>query len=537
MSERPGTTIDPVATGLRRPSTACQPEGADRRDPARAWLVPWLWGTLAAAAAIYQGYNLWIGLHADDTNHLESTLILIVARRLRDGFGTIYGPFSGANPLVLIHAPLYYRLATAGAWGLARLGFNPTTAAMAAGRGLSALGMAGTLAAAWRLARADGATRRAGAWAALLVAAAPVFGSFPATVRPDTLALAFQTAGVALAMGWICGGCRSARDLMAAYACFGLAVGARQNFVVSAALTSAFVAVEVIRGRARIGAVAAAHALAAAIVVGYYALEQAATGGRMAHAVFEVAGELRRFNYASWAQVGKVAIEVAKESLGLIALAGAAVVAAPRRAAGSRLDGMLWVLLLGESAATAWLCLNSTGSWVNYAMPPILYAAALAARAVDRAIGGSGLPAWRLAPIVAAGMILLATDCRYVAISARSRLEEADRLASLFADPAVAGRPASARYFVARPHYNRQFGRADLAHDDWLYTAFERASAAEPRSGWLRDALLTGPVEVVIVAGEEYRDPERVEGLRESLTALGYCEVGQHGLYRVWERP
>ena len=535
MSQRPGATSDRATT---RPLRPVSPERDEDRSPtARAWLVPWLWGALAAAAAIYQAYNLWIGLHADDTNHLESLLILIVARELRDGVGSLYGPFSGANPLVLIHAPLYYRLAAAGAWVLARMGADPTTAAIAAGRGLSALGMVGTLAAAWRLARADGSARRAGAWAALLIAAAPVFGSFSATVRPDTVAIAFQTAGVALAMGWICGDRRSAATLLAAYLLFGLAVGARQNFVVSAGITSAFLVIEVARGRARLGAIVAAHALGAAVVVGYFALEQAMTGGQMARSVFTLAGELRRYNYASWAQVSRVSIEVGKESLGLVALAGACVVASPRRAAGSGLDGMLWALVLGESAVTVWLCLNSTGSWVNYAMPPVLYAAVLAARSLDRVIGAGGLPAWRLAPIVAAGMMLVMVDCRYVAISARSRLEEADRLDSLFADPAVSGVPKSARYFVARPHYNRQFGRVELAHDDWLYTSYERASAAEPRTAWLREALLSGPVTVVIVALEEHRDPERVEGLRESLPALGYREVGQHGNYRVWTRP
>jgi len=535
MSDRPGTTSGRAAIfppRLARPDRA-SPAG----NPARTWLVPWLWGTLAAAAVIYQGYNLWIGLHADDTNHLESLLILIVARQLRDGIATLYGPFSGANPLVLIHAPLYYRLAAAVGWMLTRLGYDSTTAAIAAGRGLSALAMIGALAAAWRLTRADGAARRAGAWAALLIAAAPVFGSFSATVRPDTLAIALQTAGVALAMGWICGTRRSAGTLLAAYALFGLGIGVRQNFVISAAITSAFLAVEVARGRARLGPIVAAHALGAAIVVGYYALEQTWTGGQMARSVFALAGELRKFNHASWAQVLKVAIEVAKESIGLIALAAACVVVAPRRAAGSRLDGMLGTLLVVESAVTAWLCLNSTGSWVNYAMPPILYAAVLAARSLDRVIGAGGLPTWRVAPIVAGGILLVMIDCRYVAISARSRLEEAARLESLFADPAVAGHPPSARYFVARPHYNRQFGRVDLAHDDWLYTSYERASAAEPRAVWLRDALLTGPVKVVIVALEEYRDPERVEGLRDSLPALGYREVGQHGLYRVWTRP
>src|SRR4051812_49291063 len=106
-------------------------------------LRPWITGMLAASAAAYLGYHLAIGLGADDTNHLETPLALAVARQLDDGPGSLYGPFSGSNPLVLIHAPLYYRLAALGAWPLARLGVEATAAALISGRLLALLGLVG----------------------------------------------------------------------------------------------------------------------------------------------------------------------------------------------------------------------------------------------------------------------------------------------------------------------------------------------------------------------------------------------------------
>src|SRR3954463_16570847 len=96
---------------------------------------------LLVAAAVYQGYHAWIAFDPDDTNHLETPLVLAVAREISDGPSTLYGPFSGSDPLVLIHAPLYYRLAALGAWPLARAGVTPITASLISGRAISCLGM------------------------------------------------------------------------------------------------------------------------------------------------------------------------------------------------------------------------------------------------------------------------------------------------------------------------------------------------------------------------------------------------------------
>ena len=60
---------------------------------------------------------------------------------------------ASGNPLVLIHPPLYYRLAALCAWPLARAGIRPETAALIAGRTISLSGWAATLAGAFFLAR------------------------------------------------------------------------------------------------------------------------------------------------------------------------------------------------------------------------------------------------------------------------------------------------------------------------------------------------------------------------------------------------
>ncbi len=491
---------------------------------------------LAASAVVYQGWNLLIALGRDDTNHLETTLQLILARAVREGPGDLYGPFSAANPLVLIHAPLYYRLAGLLTNLLAKLGLDPLLAAMAGGRTTSALGMLGVLAATWALARCDGAPKRAGLWAALLVAGAPIFGSFPATIRPDVVALAFQTAGVALANRWLEADRRRLVPLLAAFSAFALGQATKQSYVVTPALTSAFLLIAAVRGRARFLPILAGIALMVLIAAGEFGLEQWLTRGQMRLAVYEVSGQLRRIQYAGWAQLRAVAFEVAKESAGLIVLGLAAAVGWSRRQAGRTTDGRLWAYLVVETALAGWLTVNSTGSWVNYAMPPVVYGSALVARGLDRS-WAAALGGWRRATLVAAGLLALAVDVRYVAISARNREVEAARLRELFADPAVAAHPPVERYFVARPQYNRLYGRVGLAHDDWLYTAYELAGAAAPRSEWLKAAIASGPIRVVIVAREPHRDPQRVEGTATRLPALGYRKVSNYDLYDVWVRP
>ena len=77
-------------------------------------------GLIAASALVYSGYHVIIAFDRNDTNHLETPLLLALERQLKDGSSTLFGPFSARDPLVLIHAPLYYRIAGVGARGLAR---------------------------------------------------------------------------------------------------------------------------------------------------------------------------------------------------------------------------------------------------------------------------------------------------------------------------------------------------------------------------------------------------------------------------------
>ena len=161
----------------------------------------WVTGILLAAAAVAVDVRVFTWLFvSEDTEPLESPLMLSVARQLLRGPRELYGPFGRLNPLVIIHAPLYYHLAALLAWPLYRAGLDPVTAALAAGRSLSLLGLVWTIAMAYRLARFDGGPPRVGWWAALLIAASPAVGVMPYTVRPDMLGVALQTTGVFLVL-------------------------------------------------------------------------------------------------------------------------------------------------------------------------------------------------------------------------------------------------------------------------------------------------------------------------------------------------
>ena len=180
---------------------------ADRGNRRRVRAVAaWITTVLAASGIAFLGFRLLMSLGEEDADLYESPLILSVARQLVAGPGELYGPFGGNNPLVLIHAPLYYRLAALGAWPLARAGLHPVDGARIAGRSLSALGLLATLAAAYSLSRMEGMSRRAGWWSMLLIAASPVLAGQPFAVRPDMVGVALQTAGVLLVLsapgGW-----------------------------------------------------------------------------------------------------------------------------------------------------------------------------------------------------------------------------------------------------------------------------------------------------------------------------------------------
>ena len=164
------------------------------RRPNR-WLTAWITTALCLGACTFLPW-LRMAIEREDVEASESPLMLAVARQLTHRPSELYGPYGGHNPLVLIHPPLYYRLAALCAWPMTRAGLDAETAAHVAGRSLSLLGWTAMLAGAFFLARLQGAPPVAGWWAGLLAAATPVYGGLPFEVRPDMVAVAFQTWGV-----------------------------------------------------------------------------------------------------------------------------------------------------------------------------------------------------------------------------------------------------------------------------------------------------------------------------------------------------
>ncbi len=199
---------------------ASRPPATARR--AHFWASGWITGVLAIGAGVL-GFWVSIALRQEDTEALESPLVLAVARQLEEGPWRLYGPYDARNRLVLIHAPLYYHLAALAAWPLARAGLDPILASLVAGRSLSVLGLLATLAAAYGLARLDGAPRRVGWWAILLFAATPIHGGVVFEVRPDMLGVALQTLGVLLVLSALRIERHRHATILTAFAAFGLA--------------------------------------------------------------------------------------------------------------------------------------------------------------------------------------------------------------------------------------------------------------------------------------------------------------------------
>jgi hypothetical protein len=543
---------------------------------------------LALAAAVFLSFRLGLALGREDTDTSESPLMLSVARQLIAGPWELYGPFHEHNHLVLIHAPLYYRLAALLAWPLARAGLDVVSAARIAGRSLSMLGLLTTLAAAYRLAQLDGAPRRAGGWAVLLIAAAPVLASQPYAVRPDMLGVALQTLGVLLVLSALESPRPAAARLAAAYAAFGLALCVKQHFVVAPAISTGLLMGACWRGRLAWRRIERSVVLGVGIVVVVYGFEEILTGGRMWQSVFVAAGSVGRVHPADWLHVATVGLAVIGKSAGLIVLlgsaglatvavrpglarwtfaAGAGLVGATVALLGlqlivvdpwitgplvvgvlaiasliipacaglerssfatGRCDHALWTYVLGEVALMLVLCRISTGAWINYATLAVVLAGVLTARALARALEG----AVGLRPVVPVAMAVLAVlsaalmDIKEVA--SRRRVESAV-LAGIFAH---VGRSPSAYFFADRPGLNRVQGRLDLVYDDWLYPVFESLDLAEPRSRWLRQAISSGPVRVLVMTS----DSPRLDGILETLPALGYLTAFRVGSFLVWTR-
>lgn len=504
--------------------------------PSRFHRVPWVLLTLAALALA--GFNVWIGCDPDDTENLETTRVLAAAHQFTQGLGSLYGPYSGTNPSVLIQAPLYYRLTGLAAWPLVASGMDPVWACFASGRLLSVLSFLGLLAVTFRLATHDGAPSRAGCWAALLVAASPIVGSFPVTMRPDMLGLLLQTAGLTLVLGVVPDRprTRTTGRLILAFALFGLAFCTKQHFLVGPIVASGWLVSLWWRGELRRTPLLITLSITPLVILGVLAVEELLTGGAMSRSVFRLPGELQRVTAGSWSYVGVVAVETGKRGVGLLALAGAVAFAARGRLAFRALDRWLLLVIVLELALMIKLCLNSSGGWFNYALQALICASVLIGRGL--ATLSPERSAWRLAPVVLALVLVLATDVRLVAKGVALRRQSQDQLNDVLADPRVASLPASARYFPGTyQHYNRWAGHVELIHDEWLYRAFEAIDAAEPRERWLRDALTRGPVRLVITeTSAETEAAPRVSGVAEPLTALGYESDGRVGRFDLWRR-
>ncbi len=570
---------------MSEPMSETRPAG--RRSG--GWVSGWITAVLAISAAITLGFWLLKAVGEADTEALESPLMLSVARQLVVGPGELYGPFGGNNPLVLIHAPLYYRLAALAAWPMAQAGLHPVTAARVAGRSLSALGLLATLAAAYRLARLGGGSRRAGWWSVLLIASAPVLSGQPFAVRPDMVGVALQTAGVLLVLSAMGGGLGADRRVIWGYAAFGLAACVKQHLVAGAAVSTVLLLLGGRGSRIRVGDIVRGLAVSLGIAAFVYGVEWVMTGGRIWEAAFVAARGVGRVHPGGWDHVSVVLLGLLNRAVGLIALlAGvglAAIGAAPgfgrkvllvtglglivlimvtsilhslwnrlelgivvafascalmvvvfpacaqlERSAllGNRIDAALWVYTAAELAVAIVFYYLSTGGWMNYAIQSVVFGAVLTARAASRVMDASPTPR-ALWPAALAVVTLIVSAYNHIFDAEMQRRGERAAAERIFEE---LNQPASAFFFVDRPGFNRVGGRLDLVYDDWLYPVFESLHLAEPRSGWLGQSLRSRSVRAVVGTSPT----SRIEGTGLDLRMLGYHPDISVGPFFVWTK-
>jgi hypothetical protein len=561
------------------------------KPPASTKAAAWVTGILSISAALAVFYGCSLAVRALDTERMESPLMLSIARQLLRGPRELYGPFGWSNPLVIIHASLYYRLAALFAWPIFKSGLDPVPAALAAGRSLSFLGLGWTIAMAYRLARFDGRRPRVGLWAGLLIAASPAISVSPYTVRPDMLGVALQTTGVFLVLSAL----RSERPgritLTAAFATFALAFCVKQQFVAAPAVTALLLLTACLRGRVSSDHVASTFLTYAAIVLVVFGTEELVTGGEMSRSVFRAAFAVSRVHPGDSVRASVVLYAIVGRSTGLIAMLLAASLASvwtrqgigrqavtivgsvllglialgallsaltvvvshwdllfsfsclmmavvfvvpacclmpPRTLLGVRINRVTWIYLAAELGLVAILCRMSTGAWVNYGVQAVVFASVLIARALGQALDQAQSKTGGFQIALAAVVVLIAVSGDAYTTLGRRRFERAV-LDRVFEQ---LGRPPTHRFFfAARPGYNRVHGRLDLVYDDWLYPVFESIHQAEPRSSWLRRALSSDSVGFIVCTS----DSAEIDGLGETLPRLGYVSDFQIGPFYVWK--
>lgn len=536
------------------------------RDP-RALV---LFIALAGASSVL---GLWMGMAFDgyDMEASESPLLLAAARQLAAP-SALYGPYDSGHHLVLIHAPLYYRLTALGAWPLAWIWGDPVFATLVVGRCLSGLGLLGILAGLFWLARLDGAGRSSGVLAALFFAAAPIQGGLAFEVRPDMVGSALVFLGLSIGLG----GAIEIKRVVAGFVLLGLAVCVKQqNVVVAIAAAIGLAAIAPARWRQAAAGLATAIGVAAVIL----GVEEWVSGGLMSRSIVVAAGRVGRDHPATWPAAANLLLALVWKNVGPIlittamALGVARVRPVGRIAAGlvvflaaivclqmasarpgqggvlafglagllvmmpilarsdraparvGSLDRLVLGLLVVELVLVAGLARLSTGAWYNYAITGEGFFCVLAGRFVGRILeAGPARAGFALFAAGTAAVAFAITDAR--AVGARRALER---------DAAVrvierVGRPASKIYFADRPGDNRMLGRRDLVFDPWLYPVFESLGWAEPRDEWLGEAIRRRSITVVVVAG----DQTMIAGVARDLRDLGYRLTDRVGFFRIW---
>ncbi len=164
----------------------------------------------------------------------------------------------------------------------------------------------------------------AGWWTVLLIAATPVLGSQPYSVRPDMMGIALQTTGLLLILTALRSKRRRGVMLLAAFAAFALAVCVKQHFVVVPAISTVLLLVAWRRDRSAYRLIGRGLLVALAIVILVYGTEELLTQGRMSRAIFVAAANVGRIHPSDWLRVSIVLFAIIGRTSGVSLLLTAA---------------------------------------------------------------------------------------------------------------------------------------------------------------------------------------------------------------------
>lgn len=490
---------------------------------------------LGLSAAMALAYHLLIGFRQEDTNFLETALVLATGRQLTEGPGALYGPYGGDRISPLIHAPLFYRIAGLAAWPLWASGVDPLEASLIAGRILAAISTLALLFLVDRLGRRPGAPPISGVWSALLVASSVTLLNFPVSVRADLMALAFQTGGFLCAVRALDAADRPWRRMIGMGLAFAAAACLKQHDIGVAVAAYVGLLLAWSQGRFRLVPILASGFLALGVTLAYYGIENVVTRGGLFESAFRVPSQIREVLPGGWVQVKAAWHSAIRESAPILALIPIAWLVAPRRGVGGLgfFEAWLAFALAIEIALTTFCFFGSAGAWTNYAFQVIVFASILAGRGLGRfsSARGSRIGLALVALVVLFLVVDLGRNC-----SRRLMEHYRDEAAwvALRADPNIRPFSREETYVALDPGYNRLYGRPDLTHDEWAYSLVEHLGAAPSRSGWLREAVDGGPVRRIVVVGRG--EAEGIPGVPTPLDRMGYRRVAQHGRFYVWDR-